>query len=112
MDDILASVNLGQGRSIHVATLSRETIVEAGVDHLGFNGYFLFEADDSPENKGINVLGKTCSLEAAFRLIDIWELRPNGLRQKKCALPTATGTPISPPCADASSKRALRINSR
>ena len=42
MDDILATANLGKGRSIHVATLARQTIVEAGADHLGFNGYFVY----------------------------------------------------------------------
>jgi hypothetical protein len=75
MDEILATANLGNGRSIHVATLARQTIVEAGADHLGFNGYFVFEADDSPMTKGISVLGKASSLEAAFRLIDLWGLR-------------------------------------
>jgi hypothetical protein len=75
MDDILATANLGNGRSIHVATLARQTIVEAGADHLGFNGYFVFEADDSSAAKGISILGKASSLEAAFRLIDLWGLR-------------------------------------
>lgn len=75
MDDILATANLGNGRSIHVATLARQTIVEAGADHLGFNGYFVFEADDTSAAKGISILGKASSLEAAFRLIDLWGLR-------------------------------------
>ena len=72
MDDILASATLGNGSSIHIATLSRKTIENAGADHLGFSGYFLFEANDTPEAKGISVLGKALSLEAAFRLIDLW----------------------------------------
>jgi hypothetical protein len=72
LDQILASANLGNGKSIHVATLSRQTIIECGADHLGFSGYFVFEADDTPTSKGISVLGKACSIEAAFRLIDIW----------------------------------------
>jgi hypothetical protein len=77
MDDILATANLGNGRSIHVATLARQTIVDAGADHLGFNGYFVFEADDSSASKGISVLGKASSLEAAFRLIDLWGAAPS-----------------------------------
>lgn len=77
MDEILGTANLGNGRSIHVATLARQTIVEAGADHLGFNGYFVFEADDTPASKGISVLGKASSLEAAFRLIDLWGGRPH-----------------------------------
>jgi hypothetical protein len=76
MDEILASTNLGNGRSIHVATLSRQTIVDAGADHLGFSGYFVFEANDTPTAKGIAVLGKALSLEAAFRLIELWGTRP------------------------------------
>jgi hypothetical protein len=53
-------------------------VVDAGAEHLGFNGYFLFEANDIPELKGISVLGKASSLEAAFRLIDIWGGRACG----------------------------------
>jgi hypothetical protein len=75
MDDILATANLGNGRSIHVATLARQTIVDAGADHLGFSGYFVFESSDNPKSKGISILGKASSLEAAFRLIDLWSLR-------------------------------------
>jgi hypothetical protein len=76
MDEILASANLGNGRSIHIATLSRQTVVASGAEHLGLTGYFLFEANDTPESKGISVLGKASSIEAAFRLIDIWQRKP------------------------------------
>ncbi len=72
MDEILASATLDNGRSIHIATLSRETIEHSGAAHLGFGGYFVFETRDTPELKGIDVLGKLSSLEAAFRLMDIW----------------------------------------
>lgn len=72
MDDILGSATIGNGRSIHIATLSRKTIEDAGADHLGLSGYFLFEANDTPEAKGIYVLGRVSSLDAAFRLIDLW----------------------------------------
>jgi len=72
MDDILASATLSNGSSIHIATLSRKTIENSGADHLGYTGYFLFEANDTPESKGISILGKVSSLEAAFRLIELW----------------------------------------
>jgi hypothetical protein len=75
MDEILASANLGNGRSIHVATLARQTIVDAGSDHLGLSGYFVFETNNNPKTKGISVLGKAASLETAFRLIDLWRLK-------------------------------------
>jgi hypothetical protein len=73
MDDILASIQIGNGRSVHIATLARKTIIDSEAEHLGFNGYFLFEANDLPGEKGINVLGKVSSFEAAMRLIDIWQ---------------------------------------
>lgn len=63
------------GSNIHIATLSRKTIINADAEHLGFDGYFLFEAIDKPEVKGIDILGKAASLEAAFRLIDLWNQR-------------------------------------
>lgn len=75
MEQILASVNIGNGRSVHIATLARQTIVDSGAEHLGFSGYFLFEACDLPGEKGITVLGKASSFEAALRLVDIWGLR-------------------------------------
>lgn len=72
MDEIIGSANLGAGKSIHVATLARQTIFEAGASHLGYEGYFVFETDDSPEAKGINILGKASSLDAALRIADLW----------------------------------------
>ena len=74
MDDILASVDLGFGRSVHVATLARATIEGSGAEHMGFHGYFLFEASDVPGEQGINVLGKAASFDAAMRLIDVFKL--------------------------------------
>lgn len=75
MDDILASALTDNGSSIHIATLSRETIEAAGAEHLGYIGYFLFETNDMPDTKGINILGKVSSLEAGFRLIELWSNR-------------------------------------
>jgi hypothetical protein len=75
MDDILASAQLGNGRSVHIATFARQTIIDSEAEHLGFGGYFLFEANDLPGEKGINILGKVSSFEAAMRLIDIWMSR-------------------------------------
>ena len=75
MDDILGSANLDHQSSIHVGTLSRQTIIDAGAEHLGFGGYFVFEACDDPTRKGISILGKASSIESAYRLVDLWSLR-------------------------------------
>ena len=39
---------------------------------MGSEGYFLFEARNTPGAVGINVLGKAVSFEAAMRLVDIF----------------------------------------
>ncbi len=75
MDDVLSSVALGVDRSLYIATLSRQTIIEAGAEHMGFEGYFLFEASDSKGQKGINILCKACSFESALRMADLWEAK-------------------------------------
>lgn len=72
MEEILASVSLDNRRSIHIAQLARQTVIDSGADHMGFGGYFIFEADDSSPAKAISVLGKAASLEAAFRMVDLW----------------------------------------
>jgi hypothetical protein len=59
---------------VHIATLARQTIIDSDAEHLGFDGYFLFEANDLPGQKGINVLGKVSSFEAAIRLAEIWQV--------------------------------------
>lgn len=74
MEGILASAQLGNGKSVHIATLARQTIIDSGAEHLGFSGYFVFEASDLPGEKGISVLGKTCSFETAIRLAEIWQI--------------------------------------
>lgn len=75
MEQILASANLSNGKSIHVATLARQTIIDAGAQHLGFKGYFLFECIHTDIANGINVLGKATSIDAAMRIVDLWQNR-------------------------------------
>ena len=75
MEQILASANLDAGRTIHVAALARQTIIDAGASHLGFEGYFLFECTHRDGESGITVLGKATSIESAMRLADLWQVR-------------------------------------
>lgn len=72
MDDILAAAEIGDGRKVYIAALSRQSVIDSRADHLGFDGFFLFETCDLPGKKGIHVLAKACSFESALRLIDIW----------------------------------------
>ena len=72
MDEILIERRIADGRQLYVATLSRQAVVESGAEHLGIGGFFIFETCDLSGQKGINVLAKTASFEAAMRLIDLW----------------------------------------
>jgi hypothetical protein len=72
-DDLLFVARLDKYRSICLSPLARETVEEAGAQHLGGDrGYFIYEVDDNPISNGINVLAKAASLEAAFRLAELW----------------------------------------
>lgn len=71
MDDFLLSIDLGNGRSLNVASLARETVIQSGAEHLGFDGYFLFEAIEGTVEKGISVLGKASCFETALHLADL-----------------------------------------
>jgi hypothetical protein len=75
-DDLLFVGRLDEHRSICVSSLARETVEEAGANHLGGDkGYFIYEVNDNPLANGISVLAKVVSLDAAFRLIDLWRDR-------------------------------------
>ena len=61
-----------KGGEIHIANLSRQSIIENGAEHMGFDGFFLFEVSEDPDCNGVTILGKVCSLDAAFHLIAAW----------------------------------------
>lgn len=71
MDDILSTKRLGRGRSLHIASLSRQTIIDSDAEHLGFDGFFVFEAFDLPNQKGLNILGKVASFDAGVQLANL-----------------------------------------
>lgn len=75
MDDYIAYADLDSGRSIHIASLARQTIIDAGASHMGFDGYFIFEVDDRVPHHPLQVLAKAASLESAFRIADLWAER-------------------------------------
>lgn len=74
-DDLFLIERLGNGRSLCLSTLARSTVAESDAAHLGGDrGYFIYEVDERKQN-GVVVLAKAVSLEAAYRLIDIWRAR-------------------------------------
>lgn len=71
MSEILTSVRIGKGKAIHVGSLSKSTINEASAQHLGYEGYFVFETDDTALSNGIEILGKTTCYDSAMRIADL-----------------------------------------
>lgn len=71
MDDFLATKSIGNGRNLHIASLAKHTIEDCGASHMGYDGYFVFEALDLPNRSGITIFGKFASYEAALALAEI-----------------------------------------
>jgi hypothetical protein len=75
-DDLFVIERLSNSRSLCISTLAKETITESESQHLGSDkGLFVYEVDDSLDASGVQVLAKVASLEAAFKLIDLWKGR-------------------------------------
>ena len=71
MDDFLSTKILGPGRCIHIASLSKQAIIDCEAEHMGFDGFFVFETLESVDIKGINVLGKVASFDAGVQLANL-----------------------------------------
>lgn len=77
-DDLFVVESLGNSRSLCISALALQTVTEADASHLGGDrGLFIYEVDDSQPERGVHVLAKAVSLDAAFRLIDLWRGRPS-----------------------------------
>ena len=76
-DDLFVVERLSNSRSLCLSTLAMQTVTESDASHLGGDrGLFIYEVDDTQPTAGVNVLAKAVSLDAAFRLIDLWRRRP------------------------------------
>jgi hypothetical protein len=72
MDDLFLTARIGDNRSVCISPLPAKTYREAGGKGLGGEfGYFIYEVDDLNPSLGIEVIGKTASLDAAIRLFDL-----------------------------------------
>lgn len=74
-DGYLGTAKIDNCRSIHIAELSQESIIQSEAEHLGFGGYFLFETNETEGIRGIRVLARLASLDAAFSMLDLWRSR-------------------------------------
>jgi hypothetical protein len=86
-DDLYVVESLGSGRMICISTLSKRLIAEAGAEHLGTSGYFIYEVDERPIIGGLTILAKATCFDSALRLAELW--RERAPVQKKCRTPTS-----------------------
>jgi hypothetical protein len=70
MDDFLSYRRIDAGRYLYISSLSKSAVSASAADHLGDDGYFLYECGPT----GIDVLAKVASFDAAVRLLDILEV--------------------------------------
>ncbi|MGI9488094.1 MAG: hypothetical protein ACR2RF_19890 [Geminicoccaceae bacterium] len=76
-DDFLFVEQMDAYRSICISTLNYESLNEEEIDGFSVDcGYFIYEVSENPLAKGISVLAKAASFEAAMRLVDLWRSRP------------------------------------
>ena len=71
----LGSAQLDNHRAIHIAELSRQSVIDGEAEHLGFGGYFLFETQGGASSHGVRILARVASLDAAFTMLDLWSGR-------------------------------------
>lgn len=71
-DGYLGTAVIDGNKSLHIAELSRQSIIDSDAQHLGFDGYFLFQTEDGTPRTGIRVLARVASLDAAFAMLDLW----------------------------------------
>jgi len=77
-DELLVVKPLSNSRSLCISTLSRKAYAEAGGGGFASDrGYFLYERDDGPQGNGIEIIAKLPSLDAVFKLADLWGFQPS-----------------------------------
>ena len=72
MDDLMWCARITSTRCICVSPLSAVTIQENLANHLGGDGYFIYEVEDNSQDGGIQILGKAASEEGDMRLVNIF----------------------------------------
>jgi hypothetical protein len=72
MDDVFLTAKISDTTSVCISPLPDKTYKETGAKGLGGKfGYFIYEVNTSRPSTGIEVIGKTASLEAALRMFEI-----------------------------------------
>ncbi|RAI57614.1 hypothetical protein [Roseicella frigidaeris] len=72
MHHLLFAAPIGDGRELRVSPISLDAFEANKAQTLGDDtGYFIYEFDPEAVDRGIEVLAKAASYDAAMRLIDV-----------------------------------------
>jgi hypothetical protein len=72
-DEFFVATRIDEHRSLSISSISRKTYLEAGAEFFPSDrGYFICEHDTRQPQAGLSVLAKVASLEAAYRLVELW----------------------------------------
>lgn len=72
-DDLIFCERIDELTQLCISQLSSRSFASAQVDGLGSGyGFFVYEISDDPAVGGVSILAKAASLEAAFRIADLW----------------------------------------
>ena len=77
-DELILSTRIDDNRSLCISSVSRKTYLDTDAHVFGSDrGFFIIEQDDSPGGGGFAVLAKVASLEAAYRMFELFEALKN-----------------------------------
>jgi len=75
-DDLLYSKTIDKNTVLCISSIANSTFKDSEINSLGSDrGYFIFEVDETPGIGGINILGKTATIESAYRLAELFGMR-------------------------------------
>lgn len=73
-DELILSTRIDANRSLCISSVSRKTYLDTDAQVFGSDrGFFVIEQDDTPGGGGFSVLAKAASLEAAYRMFELFE---------------------------------------
>lgn len=104
-EELLLIERINDTTSLCVSSISRNTFASAELENLGDDrGYFIYEVDERPYVGGMQILGKAASIEAVYRLAEIWKLAISPTKSKRRAAnspstPGSRGAPSQEPAS-------------
>jgi hypothetical protein len=73
-DELILSTRINDSTSLCISPVSRKTFLDTDAHVFGSDrGYFVIERNESVGGGGLSVLAKVASLEAAYRMFELFQ---------------------------------------